>query len=419
MKTKDRFRFVRQNMGKNKSRIALTVLATAMGCTFLIMIASVAFGLQKSIVDEALHGRKVTQIEINARAVDASRNDNRRIIASDIDALRQPKHVKAVTVAYRAEGKWELDGGYSAQGLISVTDMAAEIKTDLPLSEGRLPQAPDEAVVGYHFAQDMKNADGQAYSGSLVGTTLMTTFSVYPAQGEENVQARTEVHPIKIVGILEKPAKEVVYDNSFMTDQALFQTTGFLADQEPIGVNVFVTNASKVNSVSKALRAEGFLVYSVADELKQIDIVFLIMKIGLVFVGTIAVLIASIGIYNTMTMAVTERAPDIGIMKAIGAHPRTIRSVFLLESFGIGIIGAIIGTAVAYILSMLVNAIVPPIVHASLDSNLPDGFVFSYIPWTLTVLSVLISAGVAILSGLRPAARATGIDVLRALRRDL
>jgi len=419
MKMKDRFRFVRQNMGKNKSRIALTVLATAMGCTFLIMIASVAFGLQKSIVEEALHGRKVTQIEISARAVDADRNKHRQVNASDIEALHQPKHVKAVTVAYIAEGQWELEGGYSSQGPISMADMAEEIKTDLPLSEGRLPQAADEAVVGYHFTQDLRDKDGQSYAGSLVGATLTTTFTVYTMESGDKIQPRTEVRPIKIVGILAKPAKEIVHDNSFRTDQALFESSGFLADQSPAEVAVFVTSANKVSGVAKALRAERFLVYSVADELKQIDVVFLIMKIGLVFVGTIAVLIASIGIYNTMTMAVTERAPDIGIMKAIGAHPRTIRSVFLLESFGIGIIGAIIGTAVAYVLSMIINVIVPPIVHASLDSKVPEGFVFSYIPWSLTALSVFISAGVAILSGLRPAARATGIDVLRALRRDL
>ncbi|GFN33061.1 ABC transporter permease [Paenibacillus xylaniclasticus] len=419
MRMKDRFRFVRQNMGKNKSRIALTVLATSMGCTFLIMIASVAFGLQKSIVDDMLHGRTVTQIEINARAVNADRSNPRPVAASDIEALHQSKHIKAVTAAYAAQGKWELEGGYTSEGMIAVSNMAEEIKSELPLSEGRLPQAADEAVVGYHFAQSLINEDGQAYNGTLIGTTLTTAFTVFPPESGDNVQERTEVRQITIVGIRAKPTKEITQDYSYLVDQALFESSGFLADQDPAAVTVFVKSANKVNSVAKALRAEGFLIYSVADELKEIDIVFLIMKIGLIFVGTIAVIIASIGIYNTMTMAVTERAPDIGIMKAIGAHPRTIRSVFLLESFGIGIVGAVIGTAAAYVLSMLVNAIVPPIVHASLDSSLPDGFVFSYIPWTLTVLSVVISAGVAILSGLRPAARATGIDVLRALRRDL
>ncbi|EFM10511.1 protein of unknown function DUF214 [Paenibacillus curdlanolyticus YK9] len=414
MKTKDRIRFVRQNMGKNKSRIAMTVLATAMGCTFLIMIASVAFGLQKSIVEEALHGRKVTQIEVAGRGAG---DQTRSITTEDLAVLHKPDHVKAVTVRYGLNGHWELKDGYAGDGGIRIADMAEEAKAGLPLSEGRLPQAPDEAVVGYHFASQLKDKDGQPYTGPLVNTVVSTTFTMPSPDGKSADQ--TEIHEMKIVGVLEKPVREGMQDSTFMTDRTALQSPALLSDLRPSEVSVYATSANKITKVSKALRAEQFLVYSVADELKQIDVVFLIMKIGLIFVGTIAVLIASIGIYNTMTMAVTERAPDIGIMKAIGAHPKTIRSVFLLESFGIGVFGAIIGTVVAYVLSTLVNVIVPPIVKASLDANVPDGFVFSYIPWTLTALSILISAGVAILSGLRPAARATGIDVLRALRRDL
>lgn len=72
----------------------------------------------------------------------------------------------------------------------------------------------------------------------------------------------------------------------------------------------------------------GYSTYSAQNELKQINVIFLIIKIGLITVGTVAVLIASIGIFNTMTMAVTERAQDIGIMKAIGAHPGVIKKSF-------------------------------------------------------------------------------------------
>ncbi len=64
-----------------------------------------------------------------------------------------------------------------------------------------------------------------------------------------------------------------------------------------------------------------------------------------------------------MTMAVTERAPDIGIMKAIGANPKTIKQIFLMESTFIGLAGALIGTAVAYLISFLVNVGVPMILE--------------------------------------------------------
>jgi acetoin utilization transport system permease protein len=117
-----------------------------------------------------------------------------------------------------------------------------------------------------------------------------------------------------------------------------------------------------------------------------------------------------------MTMAVTERTQEIGIMKAIGASPSSIRSIFLLESSYIGMIGTIIGTLVAYLISSVVNLIIPMFLQQQGDNM---DFVFSYIPLSLVLIAAAISIGVAILSGMRPARRATEIDVLKALRRDI
>ena len=153
--------------------------------------------------------------------------------------------------------------------------------------------------------------------------------------------------------------------------------------------------------------------------MKEINMIFMIIKAGLIFIGTIAILIASIGIYNTMTMAVTERAPDIGIMKAIGANPRTIKNIFLLESSYIGLVGALVGTLVSYGISFAVNFGIPLAIKQFFGENPPDDLVFSSIPWSLPVICFVITYLVTIISGLRPAKRATEIDVLRAMRREM
>lgn len=81
--------------------------------------------------------------------------------------------------------------------------------------------------------------------------------------------------------------------------------------------------------------------------------------------------------------------------------------------------GAAIGIVVSYALSIAVNAALPVLIESFVEEKLPAGFRFSLIPPVLTVLAAAISLGVAVLSGARPARRATRIDVLRALRRDV
>lgn len=399
----------------------MTVLATAMGCSFLIMIASVAFGLQQSLIDDLLQDRNITEIQVHALK-NGDTYDNLK--QADIDAIQNIEHVKAMSVQRMSQGTTSL-GEYQSlnntQAIVS--NFQQEMKAGLELEEGRAPANDNETVVGYHFAKSLTKRDAnnvalanEIYNGKLIGETIV--FKATEFNPDTNKEVVVGEFKLTIVGILEKPDREWMESASlYLSDN--YNDKLFGEELPQASVKVVADGADNVVKVSNELREKNYSVYSVADTIKEMDLVFLVMKIGLIFVGTIAVLIASIGIYNTMTMAVTERSQDIGIMKAIGANPRTIRSIFLLESFGIGLLGVMIGTIVSYGLSALINAAVPPILANVLDGKPPENFMFSSIPITLTLVSAGISLGVAVLSGMRPAARATRIDVLRALRRDI
>ncbi|MCD9020807.1 ABC transporter permease [Cohnella silvisoli] len=448
MKLTDQFRFVRQNMKKNKTRLFMTVLATAMGCSFLIVLASVGFGLQKSIVDKVVGDRLVTAIDIYG--IESVKDINRIIGKENLDYLRSVDHVKAVT--YRNYVQQSLSPtveGVAANnnGVINV-DFDAETKAGFGLSAGRLPQNPNEIVVGFNIRE---SRDGKQPKENTPPAKewLGKVMNLEVQQLAEDGTKQKQTIPVTIVGISKQPSREwqtdtmVYIGNGLLTQIETFTQTQWGAirppkadkdnsDQppgnQPLGlqdprqynsVQVIADGANHVKAIAEEIRLKGYYSHSIADELKQINLVFLIMKIGLGFVGTIAVLIASIGIFNTMTMAVTERAQDIGIMKAIGAHPSAIQRIFLLESSMIGLLGAIMGTIVAYLISFAVNAGLPIVIKGFMNENIPDDFRFSMIPPSLAIVSCLISLGVALLSGSRPARRATRIDVLRALRRDL
>lgn len=440
MRYKDKFRFVRKNMRKNRSRVFMTVLATAMGCAFLIVLASVGFGLQRSVVSEITEGRLLTEISIFGKK--AGEDNYQPLTFEDIQKLEPMNNVKAVTRRqYVAQSPHYAVEGLRTQASTITVHMPSEAKAGFELSEGRLPQADDEVLVGYNFAEMLKTpgqTEGAAGTPLASSALLGKTMDMQVALSEEE-NAKTLSLPVKVVGIGKAPTREWKQDQAvYISEPTLKKIEDFTGS--PRGefqqkdrpgaevreartgydqVNLYANDVQSVKKLASDMKEMGYMTHSIANELEQVNTIFLILKIGLIIVGTIAILIASIGIYNTMTMAVTERAQDIGIMKAIGAHPKTIKSVFLIESSYIGILGSLVGTAVAYIISIGVNLALPLVITNFLDTKSPEGLQFSYIPLSLTLICVAISLGVAILSGMRPAARATRTDVLKALRRDI
>ncbi|MCM3566967.1 FtsX-like permease family protein [Neobacillus mesonae] len=448
MKIRDQFRFVRQNMKKNRTRVFMTILATAMGCAFLIVLASVGFGLQKSVVKEMLEQSIVTQIDVHGKEL--KDGGFQPISDKDIPKLEKVKDVKAVTNRFmlQQEGIYSI-GNYQAGGETIVTDFPSEVKAGFELSSGRLPKSDNEVVVGYDFpfslgtkeeVEDLYDHNGHVkkkyrYPEKLLGKNLELTVKQLKngKQEEKNLE-------LTVVGIGKKPAKEWMQDRKvFISKKIVKEIESFTGTPhgELLGpgeeapevsktnvdiydeVKIYATNMEAVQGIVDQLKDQHYTTYSVVNELKQVNMVFNIAKAGLIFIGTIAILIASIGIYNTMTMAVTERAPDIGIMKAIGANPKTIKRIFLLESSYIGLIGAVIGTIVSYGISYAVNFAIPFIIKQALGEEPPAGLIFSDIPWILPIICFVICYAVTILSGYRPATRAVKVDVLKAMRREV
>ncbi|PAE08192.1 hypothetical protein CHI12_07400 [Terribacillus saccharophilus] len=438
MTFKDKWRFVQQNMKKNKVRVFMTILAAAMGSCFLIVLASVGFGLHDSLIKDELESRAVTKIDIYGT------DDEQQLgfTNENINELKQIENVDAVRqIQSLGETNFHLDGYTNEMPSAIAVDFENEKQAGIELGSGRLPEKENEIVVSSDFAEflgkddvdekDKFTEDGTIkseylYKDEVLNKEIEIEASTFPEDGSE---PRTATEKVQIVGIEAAPANEYIYTNSVKStpelkrklDEALHVKDSYTEQGDPLydQVEVYASNAESVEGILNSLDEKGFLAYSNLEELKNINILFNVAKAGLIIVGTIAVLIASIGIYNTMTMAVTERAPDIGIMKAIGANPKTIKQIFLMESTFIGLAGALIGTAVAYLISFLVNAGVPVILEQIFEEEIPATLQLSSIPFLLAAISITICLVVTILSGSRPAKQATNVDVLRALRREI
>jgi acetoin utilization transport system permease protein len=428
MSFKDQIDFIRQHMKKNKLRVFMTVLAATMGCAFLIVLASVGFGLHKTMTDEMMSNQLLTEVRIYGRE-----DGDSQINTEDQQKMRELDNVKAVVSRSYVDGVTSISmNDRTGQGDVQLTNLNEEEKANLALSEGEMPTKPNEIVIGYHFAQNLlteaelasqsEDEKPAGYTESMIGKTI--SLELTPLTEDKS---DPKVWDFVVTGVAKEPAKDwmmdlrVLIDESYRTEFHEFTQPEVPAEESYFEVYVYADDIQHVGAITDTLKNDGYNVYSITEEMETMDLFFTALKAGLLFVGTIAVLISSIGIFNTMTMAVTERTREIGVMKAIGANPKLIQRLFLIESTWIGVLGTIIAVTLSYGISYLANWIIPEIVmNIVAEEGMEDiGVTISLIPWQLVAIASFISIGVAMISGWRPARKATKIDVIQALRQEL
>ena len=430
MSFRDQIDFIRQHMKKNKLRVFMTVLAATMGCAFLIVLASVGFGLHKTMSDEMMSNQILTEVRIFGRE-----DGDSQVTKADQQKMSELENVKAVVSRSYVDGVTSISmNDRTGQGDVQLTNLKEEEKANLALSEGEMPTKPNEIVIGYHFAQKLlteaetelasesEDEIPTGYTESMIGKTI--SLELTPLTEEKS---DPKIWDFVVTGVAKEPAKDwmmdlrVLIDESYRTEFHEFTQPEVPVEESYFEVYVYADDIQHVGAITDTLKNDGYNVYSITEEMETMDLFFTALKAGLLFVGTIAVLISSIGIFNTMTMAVTERTREIGVMKAIGANPKLIQRLFLIESTWIGVLGTIIAVTLSYGISYLANWIIPEIVmNIVAEEGMEDiSVTISLIPWQLVAIASFISIGVAMISGWRPARKATKIDVIQALRQEL
>ena len=171
---------------------------------------------------------------------------------------------------------------------------------------------------------------------------------------------------------------------------------------------------NELSEVRKQIEDMGLGVFAMADQLQEIKRGFLIMDSLLGAIGTIALIIAALGIINTMLMSILERTREIGIMKAVGGSENEIKFIFFVEAACIGFIGAVLGLVLGWVVTRIANSVMNSTI---IQSNLESVELF-YFPVWLILGAIAFSILISLAAGLYPAIRAARIDPVKALRHD-
>jgi putative ABC transport system permease protein len=186
------------------------------------------------------------------------------------------------------------------------------------------------------------------------------------------------------------------------------------ASNQPVysSVSVRVKNPGQVQNVEGAIKKMGFTTFSILDATKSIRQFFAVLDLFLGIFGSLALAVASIGIVNTLVMAILERRREIGIMKAIGASDGDVKKLFFTEAGAMGVLGGIVGVLLGWAIGQVINFGTNIYLRRQ---SLPAEH-FWAVPWWLVGSAILFAFLVSLISGLYPAGRAARLDPVQALR---
>jgi putative ABC transport system permease protein len=177
-------------------------------------------------------------------------------------------------------------------------------------------------------------------------------------------------------------------------------------------ISVRVQNSRDVPRVEDAIHRMGFGAFSVLDASRNLQRFFTVLDLFLGIFGSLALAVASLGIVNTLVMAILERRREIGILKALGASDSDVKMLFFAEAGAMGIVGGLLGVGLGWMIGKVINTATNIYLHRQ---NLPSETFWS-VPWWLVLGALGFSLIVSLASGLYPAARAARLDPVKALR---
>jgi putative ABC transport system permease protein len=178
---------------------------------------------------------------------------------------------------------------------------------------------------------------------------------------------------------------------------------------------VRVAKSKNVAQVEDQIKKLGFNAFSIVDASRNLTIAFAFLDAFLLIFGSLALAVASLGIVNTLVMAILERRREIGIMKALGASDGDVKSIFFLEAGCMGLLGGALGVALGWLIGRAINFGTNQYLQRRLEAKPQE---FWYVPLELVLFGIGFSVLVSLGAGLYPASRAAKLDPVQALRHE-
>ncbi len=385
------------NLMHKKLRTGLTLFGIAIGIGAIFFLLSFGIGLQTLVTNEVIGNQSIKTVDVIS--------PNSSIIRLDDLAVQRVGDIPDVEEtgkAYYFPGSFKVSSSES-DSIVYGIDKGYEQLTYLNLIEGSL-LTQSETSNGIVINKAALESIGLANNPKeVIGKKVEV---IVPLDKIEK-SLKTFNQEFVIVGVIDSGSGSEVF-----IDSEIFKAEGVpYLTQLKVGVN----EVENVQTVRSQIESYGFETTSAVDTLQDINNVFRFLNFILVGFGSIGMIVAVLGMFNTLTISLLERTKEIGLMIALGGRSIDMKRLFIFEAMFLSLFGTFVGIFGAYIIGRIVNIIMN--IFAS-RRGVQDGFeLFANPPqliFGMIFFMVLVGLAVVYL----PARRAEKINPIDALRRE-
>jgi putative ABC transport system permease protein len=463
MKLRDLTELAARNLREAVLRNSLTTLGIAVGVASLVAMLSLGVGLQElastRLSRSGLFDAVFVTTQANMRAFGApprpaaERATTQAARKLDDDARQQLTGIKNVVEVY-PEVRFPTEVQFEGKPyMTTVAGIPASARADGAFDEMKgtffSGSEADEAILQIEFARDLSRqtesligkelvlryaekeplpADSSATPAATAGKTAPNDSAADDAPASGGFSLVPREMKLRIIGVVEtEPATgfggfgrgRLLIPLQIAQNLRIAQPTdmremlrGNTGKPTYESLTVRVSSPKAVQGVEDAIKGMGFGTFSILDATKNLRLFFTVFDLLLGIFGSLALTVASLGIINTLVMAILERRREIGILKALGAADRDVRRLFFAEAGAMGLLGGVLGVAIGWLIGRaltfgtnvyLARQELPPIDLSS-------------IPWWMVVGAIAFSFFVSLAAGMYPASRAARLNPVEALR---
>lgn len=384
-----------KNLIFKKLRTTLTVLGVVIGIGSIVFLVSFGFGLQDLVSRQVVGSSSVQTVDVTSPRTKAL-----KLNPTTIQEIKGYTGVEDVVKVYNSAGRIKFNSSQLDSVVYGVEPGYLKLSSLKYVNGNETKDMSGGVLVN----TSLLKAIGITDSNKSIGQKIAIAFSIDDAKTD---QKKTVTKTLPILGVIESESQAEAFIN-----YKAFEDEGMIDASQ---IKVVVSEENLISPVRKAIEGLGFTTTSPLDTLNQINQVFSLLRLVLIGFGGIGMIIAILGMFNTLTISLLERTREIGLMISLGARKQDVRMMFITEALMLSLIGCVVGIFAAWVLGIIGNSVLNN--FASQRGVTDQVTAFIVVP-KLVLITLVLSLVVGMLVVYFPARRASQIDPIEALSNE-